>query len=243
MVIYDAHTFFGSVPFESPDLSLQTLLRMMRGHGIRKVLAISLRGAYYDFSEGNEETWLASKTHPEILPVATVDPRKYLGCADEIRRRAEQGFRAFRLFPEIQGWPVNYLPFLELLPEFQAAGLPILIDASAQGTATQLMQALAGRQVPVVLLSVSYDTMGEAVAAAKSSSRVFVETHRLAGPDAFEVLAEQIGIERLVFGSCAPSCCPSSAIDAVAHSGLPESAREKIMGGNLGRLLGINGDI
>lgn len=242
MVIYDAHTFFGSVPFKSPDLSLKSLLAAMGAHGVGKALSLSLRGAYYDFSEGNDETARAAASEPQILPVATVDPRKCIGCAEEIRLRAEQGFRAFRVFPETQGWPINYLPFLDLLPEFEAAGLPLLVDASTPGTATQLAQAVGGRNIRIILLGVSYDTMAEAIAAARALAGVFVETHRLGAPDAFEVMAERIGVERLVFGSCAPLCCPQSALEAVARCALTESERSKILSANLKNLLGIHED-
>jgi predicted TIM-barrel fold metal-dependent hydrolase len=237
MDILDAHTVFGSVPYQSADLSLATLVALMRKHSIGRALSLSLKGVHYDFALGNDETRQAAREHPEIIPVATVDPRRHLGCAEELGLRARQGFRAFRVFPEQQGWPLDFLPFLQLLPELEAAGLPLLINCSAIGTATKVVRALDGFKLNVILLGISYDTLAEAIAAAKVSSHIYIETHRLAAPDAFRLLASEAGIERMVFGSCAPVCYPGSALMAVEKAGLTAAEKEMVLGKNLARLL------
>lgn len=238
-MVIDAHTHFGRLSFGRDDLSLETLLRELDRHGIDRALGASLKGAYCDFAEGNDETLRAARQHPQLVPMATVDPRRYLGCADEIARRAEQGFRALRVFPEAQGWPLEFLPFLNLLPLLARHGMTLLVSAAANGTATQLVRLLGDSGVAVVLLDVGYGSMAEAIAAARAYPALRIEMHRINTPGGVKILAEAVGAERVVFGSESPACAIASPLNMVRQAEISEADQQRILGANLAALLGI----
>jgi len=238
-MLFDAHTHFGRLSFGRDDLSLDTLLGELDRHGIERALSASLKGVYCDFAEGNDETLQAARRHSQIVPLATVDPRRHLGCAEEVARRAEQGFRALRVFPEAQGWPLEFLPFLNLLPLLAQHRMTLLVSAAANGTATQLVRLLGDSGVAGVLLDVGYGAMAEAIAAARACPTLHIETHRINTPGGIEVLAGAVGPDRLLFGSEAPTCAIAPPLGMVRRADLPEPDRSRILGGNLAALLGM----
>jgi len=235
--IWDANAHFGALPFKDADCSLDALLGLMSRHGITRAAAYSLKGVYYDFHEGNEDALAAAKEHDCLLAVATVDPRRHLGCVEEVSLRAEHGCRAVRFFPDAQGWPVNFLPLRPILEEADRCGMAVMMPAEAPGMATQAVEAIAGLELPLILVGGGYNTMAELIAAARERPNVYIETHRLATPEGIDVVAEAIGHERLVFGSGAPEVYPASALALVEHSGLSPAQKRDVLCENLKRAL------
>lgn len=235
--IWDANVHFGTLPFKEGDYSLETLLELMRRYGIARAAVYSLKGVYYDFHEGNEETIAAASEHSCLVPVATVDPRRYVGCVEEIALRAGQGCRALRFFPDIQGWPADYLPVRPLLKQAQACGMAVMFPATSPGQATTILAALGSLEVPLILVDVNYGTMSEAMAAAAMRSEVYIETRRLVTPGGIDALAREVGHQRLVFGSGAPEFYPASALALIEHSALSPAQKRDVLGENLKRAL------
>ena len=100
MSIIDAHTLFGFWPLRRADLSPETLVRTLRGHGLERALTLSTHGIFADFVGGNDETMeLCARAQGLLVPVGTVDPRRFMGTVEEIKRRREQGARACRSRP------------------------------------------------------------------------------------------------------------------------------------------------
>jgi predicted TIM-barrel fold metal-dependent hydrolase len=237
--IWDANALFGTVPFKDADHSLSTLLGLMSRHGIARAAAYSMKGVYYDFEEGNDDALAAARQNERLLPVMTVDPRRYLGCVAEVSRRANQGCRALRLFPDTQGWPVRSLALRPILEQAERCGIAVMMPASVGGMATDAVAAVTGLGLPLILIGAGYGTMAEVIAAARARPEVYIETHRLDTPDALDVIAQAVGHERLVFGSGAPEVYPASALALVAHSGLSSTQKQDVLCGNLRRALGL----
>jgi hypothetical protein len=241
MEIFDAHTFFGAVPEEKTDCSLPTLLRELERHGIGRALTLSLKGVRYDAEEGNAETLEACRAHshignPVLAPVATIDPRRWLGASEQIAGWRRAGLKAARLFPEAQGWPLDYLPLERILAEIDAAGLPVMVSAERQGTATQIARLAKRLSVPIILMEVGYWAFAEGLAAAQLDEKIHMETSNFAAPGSVELAAKAVGAERLLFGSGLPRRSAASALAMVTSSRLSASQQELILGGNLKRI-------
>jgi predicted TIM-barrel fold metal-dependent hydrolase len=234
----DATTFFGSSPAKRADWSLQTLLSILEEHGVEHALTISLRGRSYDFVAGNDETLAASREHPRLWPVATIDPRRSLGCLDEVKRCADAGFAALRFFPDHQSWPLEWLPFLEVCDAVAQTGLPIILPGGVPGQITLAGRLLAPIGLRVLFVGVGYGNMAEALAALRVYPAFFFDTHLLDTPEAIEVLCRNGGAERVVFGSNSPERCFESAQNMVEAADLTPEQRQAVSGGNLRRLLG-----
>jgi hypothetical protein len=244
MEIFDAHTFFGSAPDEKADYSLETLLRELERHGIGRALTVSLKGVRYDADEGNAETLEACRAYakrgnPALAPVATVDPRRWLGANEEIAGWREAGFAAVRLFPGAQGWPLDYLPLERVLAEVDRAGLPIMVSCDRQGAATQIARAAKRLSVPVILMEVGYWAFAEGLAAAQTDEKIHMETSSFTTPESLEIAAQAVGAERLLFGSGLPRRAAASALRMVKSSRLSDREQALVLGDNLRRITGL----
>lgn len=239
MTILDAHTVFGFWPQRRADLSPETLLRTLEEHGIASALTLSTHGIFADFASGNDETIaICERARKRLTPVGTVDPRRFVGTIEEIRKRREQGVKAWRLFPELQDWSLESRAVEGILKTLKDNGALLLIDASRPGDPTRVAARTAQFELPTILLGVGGRLMGELLALLGEAKHLVVETRRLADPEIIVALARRFGPDRLVFGSASPLQYFSSARLALENAPLKDAERAQILGGNLQRLLG-----
>src|SRR5579884_1555363 len=237
--IVDINTLFGPLPAASADLAVDVLIERMQKHSVRAACTLSTLGLLLDPAVGNAATRAACTEHPELLPVATLNPRMYFGDAAQVTRLTGEGFRLIRFFPTEQGWPVDFAPFRALLHSLDEARLPIMVDVEEPGTITALTRVLEAYPAPVLLASVDTTTLAEAVAALRLHTNWHLETSRLLAAGALKLVAETLGAERLLLGTGAPSHPIASALNAVQHAGLPEQARLQLLGANARRILNL----
>ncbi|RKY65221.1 MAG: hypothetical protein DRQ08_06210 [Candidatus Latescibacterota bacterium] len=233
----DSDTIFGFWPRWRADVSLEVLLKVMEEHGVDRFLSLSTTGIFYDYEEGNEETLRAAERNPELVPVATVDPRKYSGGKGLVRKLSEEGFKALRFFPDLQAWPFTYEPFLELLREAEEVGMPVMTSAPGLGRITELARATDGHGVPVVVTGVNYNQFSEAIAVMRSRDNFYITTSLLDTPDAYEAFVREVGAGRLMFGSYSPLHYFSSSFLALEKAELGDEDRRLILRENAERLL------
>lgn len=241
--IFDACTLFGPYPQHSDALGVDAILGGMAQNGIARSLITATSGIFGDYRRGNEETLDAAKANPRhLFPVATLDPRAYPECLDEARQRATQGFPMFRFFPDRQGWPLRHAPFRELLHVCDELGVLVAVSLSRAGDLTELADALAFTQAPLLLASVGPENLGEAIAIMRSGPKFHLETSRLLSPGALEAVCAQVpdGAQRLIFASYSPLRYLSSALNPVLAASLSDDDRALVLGGNLRRLLTKN---
>jgi len=236
-LIIDANTICGFWASRRIDISPEALARVMQHGGVARYLAVSTTGIFHDFREGNDEILALAQKSPGMVPVATVDPRQYVDCFAELERRAAQGFSLFRLFPDWQGYPLNFAPLHDVLAKLNELGKPVMIAAPRMGDITALAEQVAFHQTPVILTGVNYENLGEALSVMKANAQIYLESHLLNSPDAFEVIAAEVGADRVVFGSSAPLRYFASAYLSVTTAGLSDNDKAGILGGNIRRLL------
>jgi hypothetical protein len=236
--ILDADTFFGAWPIRRADLSLNRLMETLRQHKVRRALTLSTTGIFYDYRRGNEETVAACKQASDLLfPTATLDPRAGVGFEDEIAKRLQQNIRIFRFFPQYQQWPLDFLPFRQILQELAGQKAVVMVATPRLGDISTLLRLVEDEELTLLLTEVSAPQMGELMRAMKAYPNLYVETRLLAEPTLLATLCEQVGPERLVFGSQAPLHYFSSALLPLLSAPLTEEVRQQILGGNLLRLL------
>ena len=237
--VINAGTHFGFLPYRDTDVSLDKLLSTMDAYGVAASLSCSLKGVSYDFAEGNEETLAVSKANPRILPVATVDPRRYLGVVEEIEKRRKQGFVALRVFPEQQGWRINSVMMKPIIRELGRLKMPLLVTCSGNGTVTDVLWAVGDSTIPVILCTVGYGNLGEVLVAMKEKPNLYADTQINDTPDSLAVAVDAVGPERFVFGSGSPSSSMRAALNLVAESSLTDEQKALIFSGNICRIIGI----
>lgn len=240
-MLIDANTCFGLSATSQLDYSLETLLGLLDRHGVDRALTHSLRGVDYDFVSGNEETLQASRQHPQLIPVATIDPRRHLGCREEVRRCAEAGFAAFRFFPDKQGWPIIFQPFLDLCELIAQAGLPVILPAGGNGQQTLIAERLALLGLRVLLIGAGYSTNAETAAVLARYAGFYTESHVYDTPGTLETVGEFGGYDRLVFGSGLPDRNFGAARQMGLAADFTERRRSDFFAGNVLRFLGEGG--
>jgi predicted TIM-barrel fold metal-dependent hydrolase len=234
--IIDINTFFGIDRRREVDWTIDTLVRLLDKHGITQALTVSLRGVHFDFVTGNEETLAAAKRDARLIPVGTVDPRRYLDCREEVTRCFDEGLRIFRFFPDAQGWPVDGLHFLQVVELIaERKGAVLLPAAGCRPTAAARLLSDFG--IPVVLLGAGYSIFGELLAAMVACPNLYCDGHKLNSPGAYELICSHVGKERLLFGSGLPEFYFSSAYLLVERSALTDEQRRAILHDNAARIL------
>lgn len=236
MDIIDANTLFGFWPFRRVDMTPQSLFRQMKKHGIKKACTMSAKGIFYDFAQGNEETFQAFQANDWMIPVGTIDLRKFVGYEEEIRKRKEQGFRLFRFFPDYQGWSIESAVFKRILKALNELRIPLMISMKTVEM-TKLAAATRDFEAPIILESLHYYKTAEALAVIEDSPNTYVETHWLHGPDSIEIFVDKIGAEHLIFGSCAPLLYIAPALNCIRYAEITNGQKELILSKNLLRVV------
>ena len=245
MFVVDVNTCFGESPGERTDLSLSTLVQALDSHQIGLAFTHSLRGVKYADDEGNTETLQATHSHTGLLPVATLDLRRYLDWEREVERCLDQGVRLFRLFPHVQGWSVSDSSFAALVTKLAGSQSVIMLSVNGANwplgaaTATALGQATAEHGVRAILTDVNYNNMAEVMSSMRRFSNLYMETSWLSTPGSFEVLAQEVGADRVLHGSGAPRYPVPRALNHVFEAHISEREKALVLGGNAIRLFDL----
>lgn len=236
--IIDMVTSFGIDRTREVDWSVETLLGIMRRHGVERAYTCSLRAVYYTGPQGNDETLRVCGTHDILEPVAVLDPRRFFDQQDEARRCFERGCRVFRFFPQVQGWPTDFLPFVNICETLAELGARAIVHASACGEATRVAQALGQLDLPVLLIGGGYANIGELMAVLAEYDTMYCDAHVQDGPFALEGLMERGGDDRVIFGSNSPEREILAPLLMARHAELTDEQRAGYLRNNALAFLG-----
>ena len=234
-MIIDVLTQFGIWPRRNVDISSSILLELMKNNGVDRACTISARGIFYDYSAGNDETLKLCKEDNSFIPVATINPAAYFGCYNEARKCIDQGFKLFRFFPTIQEWSIDGLVFGKIADILSETDAGLLIPAS-EGF-SKIVSILGGMKNPVIITSFRYSHLGEAIEAIRKYPNVYIETHMINSPDYLDVLKEEVGLDKVIYGSNSPLSYMAASLKQITKSDLSETMKGKVLGKNLEGLL------
>ncbi len=237
--IIDANTVFGPWPTVRADMTADRLVKALTSHGVKAALAVSTIGALHSYGDGNAETLRVCKEQPTLMPVATIDPRGYFGPPGMPAKLKEQGFRMFRFFPMLQGWHLDHMAFCDILDELEPLGLPVMMQSRETGYPTALVKGLCNHKATFILEGISFENMAEAVSVMRKHENVLVDTRELRTPGALRFLTDQVGADRVVFGSGCLRSSMAAALGYITDSEITDDAKQKILAGNIRRLLGL----
>ncbi len=236
--IIDMVTSFGIDRTREVDWGLETLLEILAGHDVERAYTCSLRAVHYAGPEGNDETLAACEEHEVLQPVAVLDPRRFFDQQDEARTRFEQGFRVFRFFPNLQGWPLEFLPFVRICETLAELGARVILPASGYGQATRAASVLGDLGLPVLLIGGSYGNIGELMAVLSAHDHFYCDAHMQDSPFALEGLMERGGEEQVLFGSNSPDREFLAPLLMARHAEITERQRQGYLRDNALRFLG-----
>lgn len=222
------------------DWSLENLMRILEGHHVTQALTYSLRGKLCDAAAGNDETWQAASRHGQLVPVATLDPRRDVAWREEIDRCLGRGFRIFRFFPDAQGWSISALPFVRIAEALSEHEVTVMLPAGGWGQQTAMAQMLCPLGLKVVAIGASFGVVAETIQVAAEYAGFFCETSAMCTAGMVETVAHRAGAHKLVFGSNSPEFSFEAPYNLVAAADISRADRDRILGLNAAeRLLGM----
>jgi uncharacterized protein len=256
-MILDANAWLGHYPFRSvPNNTPEGLLLLMDRHGIEKAIVSSLHAVFYrDAHCGNEELvrWVAPY-RDRLIPCTTLNPT-YPGWERDLRQCVEEwDMRGLRLFPLYHNYALTGRECRELVQAATERGLSIAIPLRLEdrrqrhwmdttGELSLAEVAALARACPeaeiVVLEALGVESSPFVRDEALAKARVSFEFSRMATvlQQSIPRLLEQLGPERLVFGTGMPLKYPSAALLKLELLEAPPDVKERLAHGNMERLL------
>lgn len=221
------------------------ILALMRKQGIDGAALMSWNGTVgMDAAAGNEVTAAAVAQAPaQLVGLTSLNPTHQ--SPDEMtaqieRYHLELGFRGLKPYQRTP-LPYNH-PSFEAWWEFGAKHrLYGLFHVSVGGVEAIADIARRHPTLHVVIAHTggSYAFAEQVVAAMRELPNMHAElTLTTVTNGIIEWLAEQVGAERILFGTDAPMRDPRPQLGWVVFARLPQADKERILGGNFARILG-----
>ena len=193
----------------------------------------SLRAVHLNSPAGNDEALEVAKSN-DWTGCPVLELRDPLGAERELDRLlALQPLRAVRLAPSLQHVEPTFPSFGHIVRLLVAAGVTVFLE----GDVRVFGEALRGLGANVVFLDTHFYHLGDFVVLAREEPGFRTSTRMLTGPDSLEIVAGEVGAERLLFGSRTPFHETRSVVRRLLTSKLTEDEIELAGSRNLTRLL------
>ena len=239
MKIIDINTIYGPYTSAKSEVDVATLEDRLLKSNVYRAVTLSSYGVYHSFRDGNIRTIKQCSDVDILIPAATIDPRGYFEHDNVLEKIKENGFKMIRFFPGLQNWTLDHIVLEEILDCNKSAELPIMVNISNSGDITKLYRMAKDIvKYPVILQGVGFDNLIEAIYVMKNSTNFMIETSSIRLPSSLEYLFNEIGSDRIFFGSDACEKSIRVAIDFVISASLSDDVKEKIFFGNAKRILG-----
>jgi len=182
--------------------------------------------------------------NPRWIPCAQVNPQHGEQAVAEFRQAVtEFGCRMLKLMPSIYNTPPTSPNARVLMDVARELGVAVNIHSTGNNGDPLEIGALARRypDVPIIMDHMGYRNDGRtAILAAQDNPNIYLGTTIASFEPSFIANAiQEVGAERIIFGSNLPLCYPDLAIEAIRRGKFGEEVEALILGGNLARMLGI----
>ena len=250
-MIIDCHAYNGKWPYwPVPEASPEQVAALAGSAGIDRIVVTSTRSIFVSWTDGNQETQAAAQAHPErLLAFAVAGPTELSHRLNAHCLKLDATVRGVRLFPQFHTYHLLYEPFIDELCE-QAAALQIpvqlplrvLMNWGMPMLDLGWMAAIVDRhpKTPWILTGLNYfHELRVGLALMRRHDSVHLETSCIQGFEAIRKVVEEVGSDRLLFGTGLPFQNAAAGVAKVCHARISDAGREAVFGGNARRLLKI----
>lgn len=246
-MIIDVNTWFGHMPwwpmrFNSAD----EMLRKMDACGVERAFACSMRGVWQDPRSGNLETLQACERHPDRLWPAFIFTPYRPPREDAEDLLAAHPVTLVKLLPQHHAYDLNEEPWLGELAETCAArGVPVMFPNRIMTSQRfppvalgMVRQFIAQHpRTTFILASINYLLeLQTALNIMRNHANVLLETSGMMGLDEVSQVAAEVGVGRLLHGSCMILQTPGIGPLRIHAAQLDEAEKRQILSGNAIRL-------
>jgi len=244
----DAHAFVGESLYDN-SLEPGRLLESMDRLGVRAAVVRPLKPPDFDMDAANRRLAELQSREARLLGFARVNPLERQAPEQARRAVEEYGLRGLHLHPWEENCPINS-PKVDRVIEALEGRVPIYVSAGFPVVSHPLqIQDLAERHPQTLFIAAhggQQDNSGmsfdDSLLVARETPNVLFDVAGVYRRDFIELLVEQAGDERVLFGSCTPYMDLGLEIVRVKATHLPEVSKARIFDGNIARLLGIPGE-
>lgn len=236
----DAHAHIGSFgSWAGVESTPETLLPLMDEYEIEKTV---LCARDHMGNEGVLKVWEA---HPDrFLPLVYVNP---LEGAEECRRKIayyvdEKGFKGVKMNPLRHAYVADDTAVDPVMEEAEKRGIPVFIHSGHPPYSLPWSIALLAERFPKVKVVMIHMGHGHgvyidaALKMAKRYSNIYLEMSGMPMGVKIKEAYEDVGPDRIMFGTDFPFHHPSVEIQKVLTCGLPDEALEDIFYNNVRKL-------
>jgi predicted TIM-barrel fold metal-dependent hydrolase len=231
-----------TVPQPGAFHSADALIAEMEFVGIGEALVYHALAKEYHPLAGNdvlmEQIAGCEGLHP--MWVLLPDTNSDMPGPDELISQMKRGnVRAARLFPRGYGSILDERTYGPLLSALEDEKIPLFIDKDqVDQNLAEVCEKHPG--LPVVLTEADWRSNRVLYPLLRDFPNLHLEIGRYQAYQGIEDVCEKFGAERLLFGTHLPYASPGAAITMVTHADISDEEKQKIAGGNLRRLLGLN---
>ena len=244
-MILDAHVHIGKATWCHIDADADFLIREDDIAGIDRMLVTDFTALTYDMQEGNESLRRRIAKFPDrMIGYYTVSSGRYVDLAVEQLERYvnDYGFRGLKIYsvPPLQIIDDPYM--IPIVAKAAELRIPILAHSTGEEC-----ESLA-RQVPDAMIinahmgccPQAHGNWHRSIAAAKRYPNIYLDTASSSFDNGMiEYAVAEAGSDKMIYGSDLPLLDPVLQIAKVTESDISQADKERILYGNIVRLLAL----
>lgn len=246
MAIVDAHAYVGPSLF-GQDQSLSELQRRMEECGVEKAVLCPNRPPAYNLEPANDLVAQAVASNPErFFGFCRVDPWQGSTALDELKRGNEElNLHGLLLHPWEEQYQVASPLVNPLLAYAAEHALPVFIETGYPLFSHPLDVAEVAKRYPETIfigshglqLDSSAFALVDAELAMFECENLLMETSGMYAPAVMEKVVQDLGVQRLIFGSHSPWYNMPLEVERVKRLNLDAGQTAAVLGGNILRVL------
>jgi hypothetical protein len=249
MIVIDSHAYVGANLFQH-DQSIEDLLRSMDRLKIDRAALCPNKPKEYGLESANR--WVASeiKTHPDrFYGWVRVDPWQGEKALVELKRGIEDlSLNGLLLHPQEEQFQISNRFVDPLFAYAKAQSFPVMVEAGYHLLSHPFDIGEIAHRFPGVTIIATHglqlDDAGFALTDAevvmKECPNIIMETSGMYAPDTMLGVVNNLGTERLIFGSHSPWLNQEFELDRVLRMNLDQGQRSAVFSGNLLKLFKKN---
>lgn len=228
-----------------PQSDCDSMVKKMERLGIDAILTAPWSGITIDGHKGNEESLYAARKYPGKIYA-------YSTCNAHYEEDLQTWKKYHTEYPEYfvgvkPYWPNQKLNLTDQVyePWFSYANahhLPLLLHSGGTDAILEQADILSLRYPDITFIlahtGINYEVARKHVALAKARENVILEiTYTSTTRGMIEFLVEQVGADRVLYGSDSPIRDPAPQLGWVCYAKIPLEDKKKILAGNIQRIL------
>lgn len=249
----DTNVFIGQWPFRKLSYNRpQELLAVMSKKGIDKMWVSTFEGIFWNNSQdANELLYKETRDIPQFITFATMNPT-FPGWEEDIKKcKLKYNMKGIRVYPNYHNYSLDSMEFKSLLKKADTLSLPVCIYcrlfderihphfARVEPVDLNGLKNIIANfsHLPLIICNCNLADLSRIEQILKEYQNIYIEISHLESVGVVRKLIDNIGIERILFGTYAPYFYIESSFLKIKESRFSEDETEMLFSQNAERLI------